>query len=214
MSKYTTEVRYICEHYAGLEESVGYANVEEVINASVSKIFDFDFPIFDENYRIPLEVKILRHFYTREISEETVGLWKLKLHDKLMMIMPYYNKLYASELITFNPLHNVDTARHNEGDQLGHNSNTNWDLFSDTPQGGINGITADSDSVADNTYLTTAEKITNNGQHDLDTEFDETYKGKQGDISYSRMLNEYRDTFLRTDERLMKELEPLFFGLW
>ena len=46
-------------------------------------IFDFDFPIFDEDYKIPLEKKILRHYYLREIGFETLGVWKLKLNDKL-----------------------------------------------------------------------------------------------------------------------------------
>ena len=78
MSKYTTEVRFICETESGLTESVGYKDIDTVLDNSVDKIFDFDFPIFDENYRGVLERKILLHFYTREIGFETVGLWKLK----------------------------------------------------------------------------------------------------------------------------------------
>ena len=31
MSKYTTEVRYICETYAGLVESADYLSIDEVI---------------------------------------------------------------------------------------------------------------------------------------------------------------------------------------
>ena len=31
MSMYTTELRYICESYAGLTESAGYNNIENVI---------------------------------------------------------------------------------------------------------------------------------------------------------------------------------------
>ena len=62
MSKYTTEVRFICESYAGLSDSVGLTNVNTVLQNSVDKVFDFDFPIFDENYRRPLEIKILKHF--------------------------------------------------------------------------------------------------------------------------------------------------------
>lgn len=111
MSKYTTEVRYICETLAGLNESVGYADVEQVIKNCLPKVFDFNFPIFDESYRSILETKILRHYYTREIGLETVGLWKLKLSTKLNEIMPYYNKLYKSELIEFNPLYDVDLTR-------------------------------------------------------------------------------------------------------
>ena len=43
MSKYTTEVRFICETAIGLKESVGYANVNDVLEQCWSKIFDFDF---------------------------------------------------------------------------------------------------------------------------------------------------------------------------
>ena len=34
MAKYTTEVRYICESYAGLTESVGYDSIDDVIEKS------------------------------------------------------------------------------------------------------------------------------------------------------------------------------------
>lgn len=119
MSKYTTEVRYICETLAGLNESVGYADIEQVIKNCLPKVFDFNFPIFDESYRNVLETKILRHYYTREIGLETVGLWKLKLSTKLNEIMPYYNKIYKSELIEFNPLYDVDLTRERKIDGKG-----------------------------------------------------------------------------------------------
>lgn len=108
MSQYTTEVRYICEEAAGLKESVGYSNVNEVIAQARENIFDFDFPIWDENYRPTLETKILRHYYTREIGCETVGLWKLRLMTRLNEIMPYYNKLYETSVLDFNPFYDVD----------------------------------------------------------------------------------------------------------
>ena len=50
MSKYTTEVRYICEHFSGLSESVGYNDVDQVIKNCLPKVFDFNFPIFDERF--------------------------------------------------------------------------------------------------------------------------------------------------------------------
>ena len=98
MSKYTTEVRYICEQEAGLSASVGFDDIWNVLSdTTVEKVFkNITFPIFDEAYRVPLEKKILLHFYTREIGFETVGLWKLKLTSKLQDIMPYYNQLYQS----------------------------------------------------------------------------------------------------------------------
>ena len=82
MSKYTTQVRFICESYAGFDESVGYSKADEVISKAIPMVFDFEFPIFDEAYRNVLCRKILRHYYTREIGAETVGLWKKWLNTR------------------------------------------------------------------------------------------------------------------------------------
>ena len=179
MSEYTTELRFICETLAGYDMSKGYGKVNEIVNAVWDKIFDFDFPIFDEAYRPVLCKKIIKHFYTREIGFETVGLWKLKLETKMQEIMPYYNKLYELESRTFNPLYDADYQRTTEGEEEGnnttnrngsrttntdtsssgtrgntrHDDNTRWDLYSDTPQNGLTG-------VEDENYLTDARKIT------------------------------------------------------
>lgn len=112
MSKYTTEVRYICESMAGLTESEGFNSIDKILSKStVKKIFNFDYPIFDENYRHVLNRKILQHFYTREIGEETVGLWQLRMCQTLNEIMPYYNKLYESEVYEINPYYNIDITK-------------------------------------------------------------------------------------------------------
>lgn len=107
MAKYTTEIRSICEHYAGLTESTGFEDVDEIIEKSRSKIFQ-NYPIFNENHRAELEHKILKHYYMREIGFETVGLFKLFLNERMAEIMPYYNKLYESETFEFDPFKNVD----------------------------------------------------------------------------------------------------------
>lgn len=124
MSKYTTELRYICETEAGLSESVGQTKIKDVIAKAIPKIFDFDFPIFDESYRNVLETKILKHYYTREIGLETYGLWKLKLDTKLNEIMPFYNQLYKSALLEFNPLYDVDYSKTGNRDSSGTRDNT------------------------------------------------------------------------------------------
>lgn len=114
MSNYTTELRFICENeYNG--ESSGFNEINKILTTVAPKIFNFDFPIFDEEYRLPLEVKILRTYYTREICEETVGLWKLRLQTKLCNIMPYYNQLYKSTLLEFDVFADVDYTEVNDG---------------------------------------------------------------------------------------------------
>ena len=135
MSKYTTEIRFICEDAAGYDESKGYADVDEIISKSIDKIFSFDFPLFDGQYRDVLCTKILRHYYTREIGFETVGLWRLKLQTKLNEIMPYYNQLYLSELLKFNPLYDVDLKTTHVGGKNSETDRTNNSNREDTRNG-------------------------------------------------------------------------------
>src|ERR1700741_2586204 len=81
MAKYTTLVRTLVENGVDL--------------------FDFDYPIFDENYRPILEQQIINNYYFREIGMETVGQFKWYLKARLNLIMPYYNRLYETlDLIT------------------------------------------------------------------------------------------------------------------
>lgn len=117
MSKYTTELRYICENYAGFTQSQDYPKLAEVLQKSRPKIFDFDYPIFDPEYKSILETKILKHFYMREIGFETVAQFKTFLDMKMNEIMPLYNQYYKSELIKFDPM--TDFDYHVEGNKKG-----------------------------------------------------------------------------------------------
>lgn len=159
MSKYTVELRYICETMAGLEASVGGDDVDQVIQNAIPSIFNFSFPIFDESYRNVLETKILMHYYTREIAHETVGLWKLKLKTKLNEIMPYYNQLYKSELLDFNPLYDVDITRTHVRDSSGTRdteNRSNTDSTTDTENNQVtnNRIQNHNSNVGDGTSNT------------------------------------------------------------
>ena len=170
MSKYTTELRFICETEAGKTESVGLSKVDEVISAALPHIFDFDFPIFDENYRVPLETKIIRHYYTREIGLETYGLWKLKLQTKLNEIMPYYNKLYESELYTYNPLYDVDMTTTHVGRRTGENTNVDSRISERSNSG-------TSKNVGDETTADT-NRATTSGERSVENTGSETNTGR------------------------------------
>ena len=327
MSKYTTEVRFICEEAAGLVSSVGYLGVNDVINTALPKVFNFDFPIFDEAYRPILEKKILKHYYTREIGLETVGLWKLFLDTKLNEIMPYYNQLYKSELISFNPMYDVDLTRDHQLKRLediketgtqesdtnrngtldttanktgtthdtslttdhgtanqdisnqktahGTNGDTtdvtttvsHVDKFSDTPQGALDGLKNDTymsearivdDTNTSKTIVSGNDDINENNTGNTTTETDATsdttsdgrttqnetvnttntdkenrvatqntnknlnsiddyiehVTGKTSGVSYSKLLNEFRETFLNIDMLIINDLSDLFMNLW
>lgn len=251
MSKYTTEVRFICEQAAGLTSGGGYSSIDKTIDAAIDWVFDFDFPIFDERYKNVLCKKILRHYYTREIGLETVGLWKHFMCMRLNEIMPYYNKLYLSEKIELDPFEQVSmTTRHikdnigatdtskNSKDKTGssfeNNTNVdgtqiNRDLYSDTPQGAL-------DNLENETYLTNARKniatsdihTVENGSSSYDADRTENHatnissteeyiqeiSGKNGSVSPSKLLKEYRDTFINIDMQIIGDLSDLFMNLW
>lgn len=173
MSKYTTEVRFICENSAGLSESEGADDIDSVLDRCWNKVFNFDFPIFDENYRQVLCRKILKHYYTREIAHETVGRWKLALNAKLNEIMPYYNQLYKSELLEFNPFYDVDLTRSREGsgtrDTTGSTSNTSTESGTNTKTDTVTSKETSSDtsnSTENNTSKTTESNSNNTVTND------------------------------------------------
>lgn len=279
MSKYTTEVRFICEQKAGLEGSVGASDVDEVLSKSWNKVVTSNFVIFDESYREKLVSKVLKHYYLREIGTETVGVWMLWMNTKFEEIMPYYNQLYESAKLKFEPFYDVDYTRSSQRDvtetehgsyenkgqtqsdgsstdtgktgntrtgkttEVGSTGGTSKDLYSDTPQGALTGVESE-------TYLTNARKITESGNSNTDVDetvtdagtsevkgvnsqtvnstlnntnaksgtkgdaFSEDVRGKMGGGSYSKMLIEYRDTFINIDMQVIDEFKDLFFGLW
>lgn len=219
MSKYTTEVRYVCEFFAGNTESVGYSSIDEILEKSYNKIFDFSFPIFDENYRKPLCIKILKHYYTREIGEETVGLWKLRLNSRMNEIMPYYNKLYEAWAKEFNPLFDTELTREHKLDRTGNQTGEtetnaiNRNLYSDTPQGSLQNV--DSETYLTNATKDIAEGASNYSQDIKSTdEYLETVKGKTSGLSYSKMLDEYKEALINIDLMVINELNNLFMMIW
>lgn len=283
MSNYTTEVRFICESLAGNKESVGADSVESVLDKSWNKIFTSNTAFFDEEYRKPLCKKILKHFFLREIGADTFGIWKLWMNTRLEEIMPYYNQLYKSELLEFNPLYDVDLKKTYTKNIDGETSNTNaindtgkqttaytdtaansntrtesaddtattnvmrasTDRYSDTPQGTVG-------NLSDNTYLTNARIVdgsddttvtgkhsgtaTDEGTNTLNhsgtsstendrsenlsgtsntvEEYMDSVIGKTAGQSYSKMIQEFRETFLNIDLQVIHEFDDLFFGLW
>lgn len=188
MSSYTTELRYICEDYAGLAKSADYNSIDSILEASREKLFDFDFPIFDETYRAPLEKKIMRHYYRREIGFETAGLFKHYLCVKMTEIMPYYNQLYKSQLYDFNPFYDIDLTR----DHAGKAGST-----TDGKEEGSNSRTADTKKESTGTKSgsnnDTTDFTANNGTGNRTLENQESSTTSNGTASSSK-TNKFSDT--------------------
>lgn len=207
MSKYTTQLRYICESLAGREESAGFNDVESIIETAAPLIFDFDFPMQIPEHKTELIHAIIRHYYTREIGAESYGLWKLWLKDTMLLIMPKYNELYRiAELAkTINPFikesetETRNVTRHDEGNNNGIRTD------SDTPRGALTG-------VIDDKYLSYAQQ----NKNDMETDGTENVVANREVKHYDAadILRRYRENVYNIDMMIIDELKPLFIGLW
>lgn len=109
-----------------------------------------DYPIFDESYREPLNNKIIEHFYFREIGQETPGLFKRFLNRKMNEIMPYYNQLYKSAALEFDPFINFEMTT--TGTTNGESSQQSQGTRSDE-------ATTDASSSTDNTSTSSGRTL-------------------------------------------------------
>ena len=96
--------------------------------------------------------------------------------------MPYYNKLYESELLEFNPLYNVDIKRSHKGSKAGSKE--------DTGQMSENGSVKGTHNSKVNGVATSLEKGTTTGDH-LDT-YADTPQGAVTNLESNEYLTNAR----------------------
>ena len=241
MSKYTTEVRYICEMNSGFTvDEMSSHTPDEIIANSREKIFNFSYPIYESDHKPELETKILKHYYRREIGAETVALWKLWLNERLNLIMPKYNQLYATEAeIRDKMLYNLDIVKNSQRtddftrngnqsgtvntNQLNNMSGDHRDSYSDTPQGTISNVDnntyltdyrhltdTESETESQNTQQTTTNAETNAGTQT----YQESETGYNGARAYYEILEDFQNRIINIDKMVVEELQDLFILLW
>lgn len=209
MSKYTTEVRWICESKSGFtEEELKTKTVDQIIAAARTQIFNFSWDSYNDTWKEAIEKFILKYYYTREIGLETVGLWQLKLSVRLDEIADKYNtiiqmiedtrddnqKLHYDQL-----LGNIDVESYAKVESSGESK----DKYSDTPQGSLA-------NVESGTYLTDYRDIENEGE----SETTATEKGYRGTKTKAELLTDSNLDALDVLNRIALEFDDLFFKLW
>lgn len=192
MSRYTTEVRFICEQTIGLEQSADRTSVEDILIQAYPLIFDSNLELYDpanntvsttSSHKEELFTKILRHYYTREIGLETAGLWKLKLNTRMREILPYYNQLYQSANIEYNPLLNIDVTDTHDEDRT--DDKTKVGTLDST-------VTGDNDITQTNSYGQTTQTQTPN--HTTAEAYSDTPQGSLSGVQDKTYLTNYKET--------------------
>lgn len=265
MSSYTMDLKTYIEMFSQYQNNV---STRDKIEMGRTKLFDFDYPIFDENYRKVFETHFIRNFYTREIGFETEGLFKFQLETWLVINMPYFNKLFESELLSFDPLSNtkVDVSHNktngktqNDTKNSTQNGTTDGTNATNNTENGTGTLTDDNfnrtiDSNNPDTRLALtatdgqgvieyASAITEHNENNSKSSTNQTSSssnastnvssnvtqddtltssinetedylqhraGKIGVQSFSKMVNEYRDSFIRIERKIFDEMNELF----
>lgn len=58
------------------------------------------YPVYDESARGRINDRIITHYWRYELGAETPELFRIFMMDAMELVMPYYNQLYKSELLT------------------------------------------------------------------------------------------------------------------
>ena len=170
MSKYTTELRYIVE--------------------SGTPVFDFNYPFYDESKRLEFQNRFIRHFYFHEIGFETVGMFKLYLENKFNELLPYYNEMFRTAQIKYNPLQTYDITEEYTRDTEGNTvaNGTGEQRTSDTENTSREGLTKGTTTATGSTTNENSANITD------ESESTTNRTGENGSIVNSNADNTTKET--------------------
>ena len=207
MSKYTMTIKDMVDNYSLLSES---KKIDDKLDYARQYIFDFDYPVIDETTKKRIEIAILKHYYLREIAFETVGIFKIKLNDRLNLIMSRYNALYEKQDLSLSPYINSYLKEDGVTNGLSDTSvkNDDWQTTSETPQGILNDLKEGRYSsmavYTDNTDLTSN---TNSSNYSRNVE-------SLNGLTYAEAFRSYYDNIISIDEELVNEFSDLFMVIW
>lgn len=209
MSSFTTQLRYVCE-----KKAIGNPDPDDynkVIAASRAAIFNFSYPIFDNTYKPTLETKILKHYYFREIGLETYGLWHMMLDTRMNEIMPYYNMLYQSQQLEYDPFITTDLTTTTAADtsQEGNLTREQSSKSDETVENDKSGNTTDkTTSSSEKTQSSTREddfRKENTGTENLESQFSNTSNG----TDESQASTKEGEAFSNTPQNGLESVENL-----
>ena len=202
----------------------------EIIENNVN-IFDFEYPLFNEEYKPTFEKHFIDYFYFDEIGFETVAKFKKRLNIKFNLIMPYYNKIFLADNLEQRILDNYDvteTYERNVNNKIistnsnnlnSTNESTNKNLFSENAidkKEDFNNIDYFSNITKD---IGTGESTSSaTGENNTNEENTESWTRKMtGNIGVQTDANsiiQYWQSLRKIELEIFQECEDLFMGVY
>lgn len=184
------------------------------------------YPIFDEGYRAILNGKIIDEYWNQEIGTETIDNFVLILRKKMDQIMPYYNELYATKKLDYDPLstmriHSVGKNILNGTETTEATNTTETETKSGSRATNLNfpqtALAGDADYAT--SAIDTASKSdvdgnsVQNGETSSNSESnsDNLVTGYQGNVS--TLMMSYRASLINIDTMIIADLADCFMQL-
>ena len=207
MSKYTITIKDIVNSYNDITD---LKKIDEKLEVARKYIFDFEYPVIDDTTKARIEKAILKHYYYREIAFETVGMFKIKLNDRLNLIMSRYNALYKKQDLNVSPYVNSYLKENGVSNNVTNSDvkNEDWQTTSDTPRGILT-------ELKEGKYSSMAVYNENNDntQTTGDSSYSRNLESLNG-MTYADAFRNYFDNIISIDEELVNEFSDLFMVIW
>lgn len=223
MSKYTTTLYDLMEDVNEGKEDL---TIDEKITNLAGVLFDFNYPYPTPEDKTRIERAIIKHYLMREIAFETVGLFKLKLNDRLNLIMPKYNLAYQNldkevspyinNIIQEKGSNNRNSTSKAETSGRDTREGNTFETTSDTPQGILTELKEGKYSSGASASVSNDSGNTNTSSSGSDVEIGtnkrelESLQGLTG----MEAFRIYFDNLISLDEELVYEFSDLFMCIW
>lgn len=235
MATFTTRISDFIESFTD------FRNLQETTDKKIETgmpylfSFNYDFYTPSEADKIEFQKQFIRHFYMHEIGFETIGLFKMRLRDKLDLIMPRYKEIYVAQMLLDEKLleniniHDIENEKTNTTKENNENGisqvknkatieNNSQGIQSDSPQttyanndyaSGLNRERDKSDTDATiNSEITKSIDDT----EDFTRGAEKTSVGWTG--SKSEEISKYRELVISINEQIINECEDLFMTIY
>ena len=216
MSKYTIELRTVCDIYGRSEVESWFKDYNLSYYLKQDEIASIEEAGLWNKER--LASKIIDHYYMREIGLETPWLFRHYAKVYMQEIMERKLPLIYSISIAYDPLVNVDfTETYQRNIETNGNSTNNasgLSVSSDTPQGQINKANILAGAYASSTGASESESSSQDSNL-TDENYTKRVKGNSGvSATAQKMIQQYRENIIAVDEEIINELDKLFMGLY
>lgn len=215
--------------------------INDLVNDENFDLFDFPYSLYDESLKLNFEIKFIEYFRFREIGTPTIAMFKQRLMARLNTIMPYYEQLYQTELLSkdINFLLNLDRYETTKRELIGESlrtstgsslSKTKMDSLSNTDSNHIESLLANGNAdlndptgksqdgiktIGNDTSenSNTNEDNSKGNSKDNETITNRAY-GNIGVTSSGSLLEDWRRVLINIDLQIFNECNDLFYWLF